>query len=82
MICIQHCLHFLVFAMFKILPRWYILAGGGAELEDHKNLGIFRLGTGYETHLRNGWDITPIFAFYHKIDLNSFTLEILIVKTF
>jgi len=32
---------FLVFAMFKILPRWYLLAGGGTELEDHKKLGNF-----------------------------------------
>ena len=70
------------FAMFKILPQWFISAGGGIELEQHKNLGIFRIGTGYEIHLNNGWDIAPFFAFYHKIEFNSFSLGLSIGKAF
>ena len=70
------------FALFKILPQWYISAGGGIELEAHKNLAVIRLGTGYEIHLSNGWDIAPVFAFYHKIEFNSFSLGLSIGKSF
>ena len=70
-----------VFAMYKILPQWFISAGGGIELEDHKNLGVIRLGTGYEFHLGDGWDIAPVFAFYHKIEFNSFSLALSIGKS-
>lgn len=78
----HNALILIAFAMYKIVPQWYILAGGGMELEDHKNLGVLRLGTGYEIHLSNGWDITPLFTFDHKIDLNSFALGISIGKVF
>jgi len=78
----HNALIIVAFAMFKIVPQWYISAGGGIELEEHKNLGIIRLGTGYEIHLGDGWDIAPTFAFLHKIEFNSFSLGISIGKAF
>lgn len=78
----HNALIIVAFAMYKILPQWFLIAGGGIELEEHKNLGVLRLATGYEIHLGNGWDISPLFTFDHKMDLNSFALGVSIGKVF
>jgi hypothetical protein len=59
------------------VPQGYIFAGREMKFEGYKNLAVFRLGTGYRLHLSNGWDITPVFAFDHKIEISSFALGIL-----
>lgn len=71
-----------VFARYRLIDTWSIFGGAGIELEKHKNLGVFRLGTAYEFLLDNGWDFTPSFTFDHKIDLNSFALGFSIGKRF
>lgn len=71
-----------VFATYRLVDTWSIFGGAGTELEKHKNLGVFRLGTAYEFLLDNGWDFTPTFTFDHKIDLNSIALGISIGKRF
>jgi hypothetical protein len=70
------------FAVYRLVGSWFIFGGAGIELEKHKNLGVFRLGTAYEFLLGNGWDFTPAFTFDHKIDLNSFALGFSIGKRF
>jgi hypothetical protein len=71
-----------VFATYRLVGPWFVYGGAGIELEKHKNLGVFRLGTAYEFMLGKGWDITPAFTFDHKIDLNSFALGFSIGKRF
>jgi hypothetical protein len=70
------------FGMYRLMKSWFIFGGGGIELEKHKNLAVLRLGTEYELKLSDGWDITPVLTFDHKVDLNSFALGFSVGKRF
>ena len=70
------------FAMYRIVGSWFVFGGSGIEIEKHKNLAMFVLGTEYEFALGNGWDITPAFTFNHKEDLDTYALGVTVGKRF
>lgn len=69
-------------AGFTFLPKWGLYAGPGIEIEESKNLFIFKLGTEYAIELGKGWEI-PLGAFVDfKEGYNTYAITAGIGKFF
>lgn len=56
----------LVFTLDVLWRPWrglVLLAGPGIELEQNRNLQVFRFGAEYEVELFQGWDLSPNFFY-------------------
>ena len=68
--------------VYKLTDQWSVFGGMGIEIEKHKNIGIFRLGTDYSFSLGNGWIIAPVFSYDIKEGYDTFALALAIGKGF
>lgn len=67
---------------YELLPGWEIMAGGGIELEKHKNLAILRAGTNYSFSLGKGWGLGPALFFDFKEGIDTWALSVNVSKRF
>lgn len=61
----------LVFTLDALWRPWkglVLLAGPGIELEQNRNLQVFRFGAEYEVELFQGWDLSPNFFYDARAD--------------
>jgi hypothetical protein len=61
----------LVFTLDVLWRPWkglVLLAGPGIELEQNRNLQVFRFGAEYEVELFQGWDLSPNFFYDARSD--------------
>jgi len=63
-------------AGYELVPFWAVFAGGGIELEDHKNLGVLRLGTEYEFMFQRDWLIAPGLLADFKWEFTSWSVYV------
>jgi hypothetical protein len=63
-------------AGYELVPAWAVFAGGGIEIEEHKNLAVLRVGTEYEFQFENDWLIAPGLLFDLKEEFNSFSIYV------
>jgi len=78
----ENALLLVAMADFNLTKHISFLAGGGMELERHKNLGIIRLGTEYVFRLKKDWIITPGFFYDFKEGYDTWALSIGFGKEF
>jgi len=67
---------------FNLTKHINFFAGGGMEFEEHKNLGIIRLGGEYVFRLPKNWVISPGFFFDFKEGTDTWSLSVAIGKEF
>ena len=67
---------------YELAPGWAVLTGAGMEFEKHKNLLVVRLGTEYEFHLGQGWNLGPSLFFDFKEEFSTWTLGVMVGKRF
>jgi hypothetical protein len=67
---------------FNLTKHINLLAGGGMEFENHKNLGIIRLGGEYVFKLPKNWVISPGFFFDFKEGTDTWSLSVAFGKEF
>ena len=63
-------------AGYELMPFWAVFAGGGIELEDHKNLGVLRVGTEYEFMFQRDWLIAPGLLVDFKWEFTSWSVYV------
>jgi len=63
-------------AGYELMPFWAVFAGGGIELEDHKNLGVLRVGTEYEFMFQRDWLIAPGVLVDFKWEFTSWSVYV------
>ena len=63
-------------AGYELMPFWAVFAGGGIELEDHKNLGVLRVGTEYEFMFQRDWLIAPGLLVDFKSEFTSWSVYV------
>jgi hypothetical protein len=78
----DNALLLLASATYELIPAWFLMIGGGVEFEEHKNLGVLRLGTLYEFPLGHEFDITPFITWDYKFELNALALGVSVGKRF
>jgi len=71
-----------VVGLYKISPHLSIFAGGGIEVEHHKNLAVFRAGIDSPISLGRGWVLAPTLIFDFKEGYDTWSLAIAIGKEF
>lgn len=71
-----------VVGLYKICPYLSIYAGGGIEIEHHKNLAVFRAGIDSPILLGRGWVLAPTLIFDFKEGYDTWSLAIAIGKEF
>ena len=69
-------------AMFKITEHLAVYSGGGVEMEVHRNLGVFRLGTEYSIDLKKNWALIPKLYWDFKQNYNTWSLAFCLSKSF
>jgi hypothetical protein len=69
-------------AGYEVVPFWAVFGGVGIEIEEHKNLAVFRLGTGYEFMFQNDWLIAPGLLVDYKVDFTSYSFYVAAGKVF
>lgn len=62
--------------IYEFVSNWSVLAGYGMEFETHQNLQVIRLGTEYEVHIRNDWDVSFGLIYDYKQKYSSFAFTI------
>jgi hypothetical protein len=67
---------------YEVFPGWALLAGPGIELENNKNIFVFRFSTEYTFELGNDWGIYPNFTYDFKKEYSSYELGIGLKKKF
>ncbi|MCT4622195.1 MAG: hypothetical protein N4A46_01135 [Schleiferiaceae bacterium] len=68
--------------VYNILPGWSAFGGAGIELEKHKNLPVFRLGTEYSFPIKNRW-VIPVGIFMDvKEGYENFSFSVGIGRSF
>ncbi len=69
-------------ASYSITKSFHFLAGGGMEFEKNKNIGIIRLGTGYNFNLKNHWSISPEILYDIKEGFDTWSFSVVFAKKF
>lgn len=68
--------------LYRLLPHLSIFAGGGIEIEHHKNLAIFRAGIDSPFHLGKGWFLVPSFIVDFKEGYDTWSFKVSFGKEF
>jgi hypothetical protein len=69
-------------AGYEFVPFWAVFGGVGIEIEEHKNLAVFRLGTEYEFMFKRDWLIAPGVLVDYKVDFTSWSIYVAGGKVF
>jgi hypothetical protein len=67
---------------FSLTKHINLFAGGGIEIEKHKNLGVLRFGTEYVFRLNKEWVISPGFFYDFKEGFDTWSLSLAFGKEF
>ena len=78
----ENAILFAAMANYNLTKHFSFLAGGGMELERHKNLAIIRVGSEYVFRLKKEWLITPGFFYDFKEGFDTWALSVGIGKEF
>jgi len=78
----KNALAFIAIGSFGLTEHINLFAGGGIEIEKHKNLGVIRLGTEYAFKLKKYWVISPGFFYDFKEGFDTWSLSISFGKEF
>jgi hypothetical protein len=62
--------------MFNITNYLGLFTGGGVELEQHTNLGVFRLGIQYTIDIREHWALVPKMHLDVKKNFNTWSFAV------
>lgn len=73
---IKNALNFALLGMFKATNHLGLLAGGGIEINQNENLGVFRLGTLYTIDVGEKWAIVPKLYVDFKKSYNTWSLAL------
>lgn len=71
-----------IVGLYKVTPRFSVYAGGGIELETHKNLAVFRIGVDSPIPIGRNWIMAPTFIADFKEGYDTWSLAVSIGKEF
>ena len=70
----ENALNMTLVGMFSASKHLDFFLGGGVEVEQHDNLGVFRLGTQYSIDVGKHWALVPKLHFDIKGNYNTWNL--------
>jgi len=78
----ENALNLTLVGSFSATKHLDFFLGGGVEVEQHDNLGVFRLGTQYSLDVGNHWALLPKLYFDIKGNYNTWNLAMSFVRKF
>lgn len=78
----ENALNLVLVGKYNFTRYLGVFAGGGIELEQHDNLGVFRLGLEYAIDVGNHWALVPKFHFDFKESYNTWSLRLNFARKF
>lgn len=57
--------------LYRVFPKWTVLAGYGVEIEKHENLYLYKIGLEYEIPLPKNWELGIGLEYDHKLKTYS-----------
>jgi hypothetical protein len=78
----DHALGLTLVGMFDITRHLGVFAGAGVEIEPHRHLGVFRLGTEYSIDLGKSWTLVPRLYLDAKKYHNTWSIAVSLSKEF
>ena len=78
----DHALGLTLVGMFDITRHLGLFTGAGVEIEPHRHLGVFRLGTEYSIELGRSWTLVPRVYFDLKKNYNTWSFALTLSKEF
>lgn len=73
---IKNALNFVLLGMYRATSHLGLFAGGGIEMDQNENLGVFRLGTIYTIDVGEKWAIVPKLYVDFKKSYNTWSLAV------
>ena len=70
----ENAVNMTLVGMFSATKHLDFFLGGGVEVEQHDNLGVFRLGTQYSIDVGKHWALVPKLHFDIKGNYNTWNL--------
>jgi hypothetical protein len=67
---------------FHITDHLAVYAGGGVEMEIHRNIGLFRLGMEYSIDLKKNWVLVPKVYWDWKSNYNTWSFALCFARKF
>lgn len=78
----EHALGLTLMGKFDITGHLGVFAGGGAEIEVHRNLVLIRLGAEYSIDLKKNWVLIPKLSYDFKQNYNTWSFSLTMAKKF
>jgi len=73
---IKNALNFALLGMYRATSHLGLFAGGGIEIDQNENLGVFRLGSIYTIDAGKNWAIVPKLYVDFKKSYNTWSLAV------